>query len=70
VLTIIRTAGSGGRRLWVTGSPNAAYQIEASDDLVTWISLGTIQEPTGVGSFIDPTAAEHPQRFYRAARTR
>ncbi|HXJ55654.1 MAG TPA: LamG-like jellyroll fold domain-containing protein, partial [Verrucomicrobiae bacterium] len=70
VLTIIRTAGSGGRRLWVTGSPNAAYQIEASDDLVTWSSLGTVQEPTGVGSFIDPTAAEHPQRFYRAARTR
>jgi hypothetical protein len=35
-----------------------------------WISIGTVQEPTGVGSFIDPTAAEHPQRFYRAARTR
>jgi Concanavalin A-like lectin/glucanases superfamily len=49
-----------------TGDSNATYTVWASTDLVNWTSLGTaIENPPGQYQFIDLTATNWPQRFYR-----
>ena len=40
------------------------YRIEKSDDLITWVTLATIN---GTGSYIDTTAPAETKRFYRVA---
>lgn len=47
----------------VTGAPGATYVIQASTDLVNWISLETNLTPL---MFRDTNAGRYQKRFYRA----
>lgn len=47
--------------------PDAAwFSIECSTDLVNWTAICTNQVINGSIDFVDPDAAGHPSRFYRA----
>jgi hypothetical protein len=51
-----------------TSGPDAAwFSIECSTDLVNWTPVCTNQVVNGSIDFVDPDAASHPSRFYRAA---
>jgi hypothetical protein len=62
----IRIAANGGSVLIVRGLIGRQYEIEASEDLNTWMLIDTVTMPEG-GSleFSDPDAPLHPKRFYR-----
>ena len=57
---------NGSLQLRLTGSLGLAYEIQASTNLSAWTSLGTITNTSRTMQFVDPTAANQPQRFYRA----
>lgn len=44
------------------------YEVEVSDDLEHWASLGVVATSVNRPVVIDPGAAGHPHRFYRAKR--
>jgi hypothetical protein len=49
-----------------TGSSNATYSVWSSTNLFNWVNLGTAAEVTpGVYNFIDTSATNSPQQFYR-----
>jgi hypothetical protein len=50
--------------LELTGAPGASYQIEASDDFVSWSPVGTFQSESGSGTFRETSSARR-SRFYR-----
>ena len=56
-------------QLWCSllGEPSEHYRIEASQDLVHWVTLTNLIPANGPLPFVDPEAANFPQRFYRAA---
>jgi uncharacterized repeat protein (TIGR03803 family) len=42
------------------------YRIDASTDLLTWVTLTNVLNASGQIRFTDPNAASFPRRFYRA----
>ena len=66
----IRTAPAGQFVLTVSGLIGQTYDIEASQDLMTWTNIGTVT-PGASGSldFTDTNTASFPQRFYRTRET-
>jgi len=59
--------GGAGAQLTMSGSPGQVYEIQASTNLVDWVSLNTVTaDPAGSIQFLDAAAADCPQRFYRA----
>jgi len=48
----------------VSGTTASQYVVQASTDLVNWVSIAT---NTSSSSFVDPTASQFKQRFYRIA---
>ena len=55
-----------GFTLNFTGSSNATYSVWSSTNLFNWIDMGTAAEnPPGLYQFIDSTATNSPQQFYR-----
>ncbi len=60
-------ATDGGFQLAFTGATNAAYRVWASTNLMNWDLLGPASAPApGEFLFLDTTATNWPQRFYRA----
>ena len=58
---------NGAFQLAFTGATNAAYRVWASTNLVNWELLGTAAAPApGQFLFLDTSATNRPQRFYRA----
>jgi hypothetical protein len=58
---------SGNSNLTFSGSSNAAYSIWASTNLADWARIGpAIEAGAGLYEFMDATATNWPQRFYRA----
>jgi alpha-tubulin suppressor-like RCC1 family protein len=58
---------NGGFQLGLTGATNATYRVWASTNLVNWELLGPTSSPApGQFLFLDSTATNWPQRFYRA----
>jgi hypothetical protein len=48
------------------GRAGRTYRVQASDNFVTWMDLGTVTPvEDGLVKFFDPDAATHPRRFYR-----
>ena len=47
------------------GAPGVRVLVEGSVDLVRWIPVAELTNPTGQLEFSDPDAARYPQRFYR-----
>ena len=54
---------SNGVSMPVTGAPGSVYAIQASTDMVNWISLQTNMTPL---QFTDTNADKYRKRFYRA----
>jgi hypothetical protein len=51
----------------LAGVANQTYVIQASTDLVTWVSISTnIADAAGAVSLVDSNAVAYPSRFYRA----
>ena len=62
---------SGGLQLSGLGSPFLSYQVLASTNLVkpNWTAVGTVTaDASGAFQFLQPSATNFPQRFYRLAR--
>ncbi len=55
-----------GKLQWtVTGARHLNYEVEASEDLLTWQSLTNVTDSIPVQPFTDPDANGHQRRFYR-----
>jgi len=48
------------------GTPGLNYRIDASTNLIDWMTITNVIERTDGPTFTDPSAASHQQRFYRA----
>ncbi len=57
---------SGLFRVQWQGNAGQTYRLDASTNLVDWISLLTTNAPGGRLDFTDPASATLPYRFYRA----
>jgi hypothetical protein len=65
-LKALANQSTGNPLLEFTGTPNAIYLIEASEDLQNWRMIGVAdQTEPGRFEFEDATAASQPHRFYR-----
>ena len=58
---------NGDYQLQLTGEPGREYTIQASTNLMHWVTLTTLTSPEGLAWFIDADAKLYPRRFYRAA---
>jgi hypothetical protein len=48
------------------GVPGRTYRVEASEDLMTWLTIGTVRAPaSGVVKYLEPISEENRARFYR-----
>ena len=67
-LQIALTSG-GAVAVSAQGTPGLAAIVEATESLtapITWSQLGNVQaDASGLMSFIDSDAPQHPRRFYR-----
>ena len=62
----IRSAPAGQFMLTVSGLTGHTYDIQATQDLMTWTVIGTVTVgDSGSLDFTDSDAANFPQRFYR-----
>ncbi len=59
---------NGAFKLLMLGNAGANYQMQASPSLAVtnWTILGTMQSTNGIWRYYDATAANSPDRFYRA----
>jgi sugar lactone lactonase YvrE len=63
---IAQGLGSDGFHLQLAGARvGDTYRIEASSDLVKWVSILTTNAPSNAFPFTDPNAANFSLRFYR-----
>jgi hypothetical protein len=60
----LEALGAGRIRLLCWKHQN--YEVEVSDDLEHWTSLGVVATDVNRPVVMDPGAAGHPHRFYRA----
>jgi hypothetical protein len=60
----LEALGEGRIRILCWSRQN--YEVEASDDLQTWTSLGVVATDLNRPVVLDPGAAGKPHRFYRA----
>lgn len=65
-LSIGSLPSNGSLTLMLSGETGTAYRIEASSDLKTWSSIGTVTGAAAPQPFVDAEASG-PSRFYRAA---
>ena len=52
--------------LSISGSSNTSCRIDASTNLVNWVTLTNLPNTAGGVQFIDASATNFPRRFYRA----
>jgi uncharacterized repeat protein (TIGR03803 family) len=55
-----------GFRFSLTGELGMAYRIEASSDLLNWLSLGWLTNDFGTSQFLDAGSVTNTSQFYRA----
>lgn len=56
--------------LTVTGPAGQTYNIEATEDFLTWTVIGMVTlDSEGSWNFSDPNAGHFPKRFYRTRKT-
>ena len=67
-IKVVVPSGSAGStmQLQVRGAPSRVYVIQASTNLINWVTIGLGATDTdGNVEFTDPNAANQPLRFYR-----
>jgi hypothetical protein len=63
----IQQRSDGTMLLQAQGSPGQSFDIQASQDLINWLDLGSVQADTnGVMQFDDINASQYNARFYIA----
>lgn len=68
--TSIQLAANGAVDLFVKGLIGQKYDIEATQDLITWTIISSITLGDGGSQkFTDPNAAAFPTRFYRTRKS-
>ncbi|MBU6401858.1 MAG: hypothetical protein KGS61_16195 [Verrucomicrobia bacterium] len=65
-LQTVGLMSNGQFLLQVYGAPGAAYTIESSSDLLTWLPRTTLNSSNGVMDFLDTNAPGASAKFYRA----
>ena len=65
-LNTIGMSSGGQFQFRIVGEPDWWYSIQASSNLVDWITLLTTNTSSGVVEFVDPESIQFPHRFYRA----
>ena len=60
----------GSVRFSLTATPDLTYRIEGSTNLIDWVALANIANPSGTIQFIDLQATNFSRRFYRAVWAR
>lgn len=66
----VRTASAGQFAMTVSGLIGQTYEIEATQDFITWTVIGTVTlDASGSVDFTDTNSASFPQRFYRTHET-
>ncbi len=65
---LLNRAGAPGFEFTLKVPQPGLYRLEASTNLVNWVSLGSFYCNTNL-SFLDSSATNLPQRFYRAVST-
>jgi hypothetical protein len=67
-ITAIVKNGDGTVTVNFLGTPNLAYAVQTSSNLVDWVSVQTnVAGGDGTWSYIDSNTAA-PTKFYRSAR--
>lgn len=66
--TVMNRAGAPGFEFSLRLPQPGLYRLEASTNLVDWISLGSFYSSTNLG-YLDSSATNFPRRFYRAVLT-
>jgi hypothetical protein len=54
-----------GLELSLRGFVGEVYQVQVSTDLISWQPLGAVTNAAATVEYLDPSAANYPQRFYR-----
>jgi hypothetical protein len=67
VFTGVRLLTGGSIQLTMTGSSGDVYRVLGSTNLLTWQTIASVTNITGIVQFTDPTATNYNRRFYRLA---
>ena len=59
---------TGGFAATLLGMANSNYVLQASSNLVSWLSITTNSSPFGVVSLTDTNTRNYPNRFYRTVK--
>jgi Zn-dependent metalloprotease len=65
---VINRVGAPGFEFALSLPQAGLYRLEASTNLVDWVSLGSFLSSTNFG-YLDSSVTNYPQRFYRAVLT-
>lgn len=57
---------NGQAQLTLSGFPGMTYRIDSSTNFTDWVPLIVVSNPSGVSQYMDPTATNRQQMFYRA----
>jgi hypothetical protein len=64
--TNLQPPTNGQFQMQVSAPRRQQVTVQASDDLVSWTDIQTVQISQGQGTFIDTNAGQYSARFYRA----
>lgn len=64
-LASLRRSVDGRLEIAFSSAADRSYEVEASTNLQTWISLQTLAGTGGLLKYIDPSATNYPYRYYR-----
>jgi hypothetical protein len=56
-----------GFKLQWHGAPDVGWRVEASTNLVDWLTLTSTNSPDGLGVYVDSDSLVLPKRYYRLA---
>ncbi len=65
VFTSANFAQDGTFQLGLSGVPGNNYVLQATTNLVDWVSLSTNSAPTNMLNLVDPNSANFTRRYYR-----
>jgi hypothetical protein len=68
VFTSFQYRPGGALSVQLSATPGKSYALEASTNLIDWISVSTNMSPTTVLNFTDLSVSNCPVRFYRAVQ--
>ena len=60
---------NGALYLQLTGMPGRSYILQASTNLINWVSLSTNVPPATIMNLVDPAPQNFSSRFYRAVES-